>query len=83
MHKQAGKRTSMKITSKPLLTKGNTSKKKGLKKPITSAYVRKDIGKWAFLGLLFSQTTLRDFSTYISRARLQVIVVICYRMIHG
>ncbi|XP_065527488.1 coiled-coil domain-containing protein 14 isoform X2 [Lathamus discolor] len=43
MHKQAGKRTSMKITSKPLLTKGNTSKKKGLKKPITSAHIRKDI----------------------------------------
>ncbi|NXD71947.1 CCD14 protein, partial [Eolophus roseicapillus] len=42
MHKQAGKTTSMKITSKPLLTKGNTSKKKGLKKTITSAHIRKD-----------------------------------------
>ncbi|XP_030344188.1 coiled-coil domain-containing protein 14 isoform X2 [Strigops habroptila] len=43
MHKQAGKTTSMKITSKPLLTKGNTSKKTGLKKNITPAHVRKDI----------------------------------------
>ncbi|NXK84089.1 CCD14 protein, partial [Amazona guildingii] len=43
IHKQAGKRTSMKITSKPLLIKGNTSKKKGLKKTITSAHIRKDI----------------------------------------
>ncbi|XP_061326655.1 coiled-coil domain-containing protein 14 isoform X4 [Pezoporus flaviventris] len=43
MHKQAGKRTSMKITSKPMLTKGNASKKKGLKKPITSSHIRKDV----------------------------------------
>ncbi|KAM9548669.1 coiled-coil domain-containing protein 14 isoform 2-T2 [Guaruba guarouba] len=43
MHKQVGKRTSMKITSKPLLIKGNISKKKCLKNNITSAHIRKDI----------------------------------------
>ncbi|XP_065493833.1 coiled-coil domain-containing protein 14 isoform X2 [Caloenas nicobarica] len=42
-HKQPGKTTSVKITSKPLLTKGNTSKKKGLKRNITPAHVRKEI----------------------------------------
>ncbi|XP_069717553.1 coiled-coil domain-containing protein 14 isoform X2 [Phaenicophaeus curvirostris] len=41
--KQPGKTTSVKITSKPLLTKGNTSKKKELKKPVTPAHVRKEI----------------------------------------
>ncbi|NXW45007.1 CCD14 protein, partial [Nyctiprogne leucopyga] len=43
IHKQTGKTTSIKITSKPLLSKGNTSKKKGLKKNITPAHVRKEI----------------------------------------
>ncbi|KAM6268565.1 coiled-coil domain-containing protein 14 isoform 2-T2 [Porphyrio hochstetteri] len=43
VHKQSGKTTSLKITSKPLLTKGNTSKKKGLKKTIAPAHVRKEI----------------------------------------
>ncbi|XP_010283425.1 PREDICTED: coiled-coil domain-containing protein 14 [Phaethon lepturus] len=43
IHKQAGKTTSIKITSKPLLTKGNTSTKKGLKKNLTPAHVRKEI----------------------------------------
>ncbi|KAM6079489.1 coiled-coil domain-containing protein 14 isoform 2-T2 [Theristicus caerulescens] len=44
IHKQPGKTTSVKITSKPLLTKGNTSKKKGLNKNSTPAHVRKEIG---------------------------------------
>ncbi|KFZ52565.1 Coiled-coil domain-containing protein 14, partial [Podiceps cristatus] len=43
IHKQPGKTTSLRITSKPLLTKGNTAKKKGLKKNITPAHVRKEI----------------------------------------
>uniref|UniRef100_A0A8C8B5K5 Coiled-coil domain containing 14 n=1 Tax=Otus sunia TaxID=257818 RepID=A0A8C8B5K5_9STRI len=43
IHKQPGKTTSVKITSKPLLTKGNISKKKGLKKNITHAHIRKEI----------------------------------------
>ncbi|NXJ45894.1 CCD14 protein, partial [Spizaetus tyrannus] len=43
IHKKPGKTASVKITSKPLLTKGNTAKKKGLKKNITPAHVRKEI----------------------------------------
>ncbi|NWH60621.1 CCD14 protein, partial [Geococcyx californianus] len=43
VHKQTGKTTSVKINSKPLLTKGNTSKKKELKKPVTPGPVRKEI----------------------------------------
>ncbi|KFP31414.1 Coiled-coil domain-containing protein 14, partial [Colius striatus] len=43
IHKQAGKTTSVKITSRPSLTKGNAFKKKGLKKNITPAHVRKEI----------------------------------------
>ncbi|NXI76529.1 CCD14 protein, partial [Rhipidura dahli] len=43
VHKQPGKTTTFKITSKPLLTKGNTSKKKGLKRIITPAPVQKEI----------------------------------------
>ncbi|XP_041329360.1 coiled-coil domain-containing protein 14 isoform X2 [Pyrgilauda ruficollis] len=43
VHKQSGKTTTFKFTSKPLLTKGNTSKKKGLKRIITPAPVQKEI----------------------------------------
>ncbi|NWU03282.1 CCD14 protein, partial [Urocynchramus pylzowi] len=43
VHKQPGKTTTFKFTSKPLLTKGNTSKKKGLKRIITPAPVQKEI----------------------------------------
>ncbi|XP_027534817.1 coiled-coil domain-containing protein 14 isoform X2 [Neopelma chrysocephalum] len=43
VHKQPGKAPTFKITSKPLLTKGNTSKKKGLTRNITPAPVRKEI----------------------------------------
>ncbi|NXA11412.1 CCD14 protein, partial [Sapayoa aenigma] len=43
VHKQAGKTTTFKIASKPLLTKGNISKKKGLKGNVTPAPVRKEI----------------------------------------
>ncbi|XP_064291107.1 coiled-coil domain-containing protein 14 isoform X2 [Passer domesticus] len=41
--KQPGKTTAFKFTSKPLLTKGSTSKKKGLKRIITPAPVQKEI----------------------------------------
>ncbi|XP_066179169.1 coiled-coil domain-containing protein 14 isoform X2 [Sylvia atricapilla] len=44
VHKQPGKTATFKFTSKPLLTKGNTSKKKGLKRIITPAPVQKEIG---------------------------------------
>ncbi|XP_074767312.1 coiled-coil domain-containing protein 14 isoform X3 [Athene noctua] len=43
IHKQPGKTTSVKINSKPLLTKGNISKKKGFKKNTTHAHIRKEI----------------------------------------
>ncbi|NWW30462.1 CCD14 protein, partial [Panurus biarmicus] len=43
VHKQPGKTATFKFTSKPLLTKGNTSKKKGLKRIITPAPVQKEI----------------------------------------
>ncbi|NWI75147.1 CCD14 protein, partial [Dryoscopus gambensis] len=43
VHKQPGKTTTFKFTSKPLVTKGNTSKKKGLKGIITPAPVQKEI----------------------------------------
>ncbi|XP_068543618.1 coiled-coil domain-containing protein 14-like isoform X2 [Anas acuta] len=42
-HKQPGKTTSVKFPSKPLLTKASTSNKKGLKKNITAAHIRKEI----------------------------------------
>ncbi|XP_066046374.1 coiled-coil domain-containing protein 14 isoform X2 [Chamaea fasciata] len=44
VHKQPGKTATFKFASKPLLTKGNTSKKKGLKRIITPAPVQKEIG---------------------------------------
>ncbi|KAJ7410354.1 coiled-coil domain-containing protein 14 isoform X1 [Willisornis vidua] len=43
VHKQPGKITTSKITSKPLLTKGNSSKRKGLTRNATSAPVQKEI----------------------------------------
>ncbi|NWV77916.1 CCD14 protein, partial [Dasyornis broadbenti] len=43
VYKQLGKTTTLNISSKPLLTKGNTSKKKGLKRIITPAPVQKEI----------------------------------------
>ncbi|NXM33301.1 CCD14 protein, partial [Oxyruncus cristatus] len=43
VHKQPGKTATFKITSKPLPTKGNTSKKKGLTRNVTPAPVQKEI----------------------------------------
>ncbi|XP_009684021.1 coiled-coil domain-containing protein 14 isoform X2 [Struthio camelus] len=43
IHKQPGKTSSVKITSKSVITKGNTCKKKGLKKTIAATHVRKEI----------------------------------------
>lgn len=53
VHKQPGKTNTFKFISKPLLTKGNTSQKKGFKRIITPAPIQKGIGKWAFLGFLY------------------------------
>ncbi|NWY00561.1 CCD14 protein, partial [Nothoprocta ornata] len=41
--KQPGRTTSVKTVSKPFITKGNISKKKGLKKHNVAAHVRKEI----------------------------------------
>ncbi|NXQ67737.1 CCD14 protein, partial [Quiscalus mexicanus] len=43
VHRQPGRTTTFKCTSKPLVTKGNTSKKKGLKRIITPSPVQKEI----------------------------------------
>ncbi|XP_067995114.1 coiled-coil domain-containing protein 14 isoform X2 [Melanerpes formicivorus] len=43
IHKKPEKTSSVKPTSKPLLTKGNTPKKKGLEKTFTPAHIRKEI----------------------------------------
>ncbi|OXB81602.1 UNVERIFIED_CONTAM: hypothetical protein H355_008764 [Colinus virginianus] len=43
IQKQPGKTASVKNPSKPLLTKANTLKKKGLKKYITAPHVRKEV----------------------------------------
>ncbi|XP_015724129.1 coiled-coil domain-containing protein 14 isoform X2 [Coturnix japonica] len=56
IHKQHGKTTSVKITSKPLLTKANTLKKKGLKKSISAPYVQKEIVPMSAKKLLSSTT---------------------------
>ncbi|NXS95311.1 CCD14 protein, partial [Jacana jacana] len=56
IHKQPGKTTSIKITSKPLLTKGNASKKKGLKKPITPGHIRREVVPLANRKLVSSTT---------------------------
>ncbi|XP_004942989.2 coiled-coil domain-containing protein 14 isoform X2 [Gallus gallus] len=55
IHKQPGK-TSVKITSKPLLTKANTLKKKGLKQSITAPHIRKEIVPTSAKKLLSSTT---------------------------
>lgn len=56
IHKQPGKTTSVKITSKPLLTKANTLKKKGLKQSITAPHIRKEIVPTSAKKLLSSTT---------------------------
>ncbi|XP_021255476.1 coiled-coil domain-containing protein 14 [Numida meleagris] len=43
IHKRPGRTTSVKITSKPLLTTASTLKKKGLKKNIIAPHIRKEI----------------------------------------
>ncbi|XP_036242946.1 coiled-coil domain-containing protein 14 isoform X1 [Molothrus ater] len=43
VHRQPGRTATFKCTSKPLVTKGNTSKKKGLKRIITPSPVQKEI----------------------------------------
>ncbi|KFQ91708.1 Coiled-coil domain-containing protein 14, partial [Nipponia nippon] len=78
IRKQPGKTTSVKITSKPLLTKGNTSKKKGLKKPITPAHVRKEIVPISNRKLASSTTpTEKELSSAAQNQMVQPIHVPC------
>ncbi|NWX76567.1 CCD14 protein, partial [Alca torda] len=79
IHKQPGKTTSVKITSKPLLTKGNTSKKKGLKKTTTLAHVRKEIEPISNRKLALSTTpsTEKEFSSAAQNQMVQPIHVPC------
>ncbi|XP_068263889.1 coiled-coil domain-containing protein 14 isoform X2 [Nyctibius grandis] len=79
IHKQPGKTTSVKITSKPLLTKGNTSKKKGLKKNVTPAHVRKEIVSASNRKLVSSATpsTEKELSSAAQNQMVQPIHVPC------
>ncbi|NXV91830.1 CCD14 protein, partial [Calonectris borealis] len=79
IRKQPGKTTSVKITSRPLLTKGNTSKKKGLKKNITPAHVRKEIVPISDRKLALSTTrsTQKELSTAEQNRMVQPIHVPC------
>ncbi|KAM6332679.1 coiled-coil domain-containing protein 14 [Podargus strigoides] len=79
IHKPPGKTTSVRITSKPLLTKGNTSKRKGLKKNITPAHVRKEIVPISNRKLASSTTpsTEKDLSSAAQNQMVQPIHVPC------
>ncbi|XP_069637042.1 coiled-coil domain-containing protein 14 isoform X2 [Haliaeetus albicilla] len=79
IHKKPGKTASVKITSKPLLTKGNTSKKKGLKKNITPAHVRKEIVPISNRKLASSTTpsTEKELSSAAQNQMVQPIHVPC------
>ncbi|XP_039350975.1 coiled-coil domain-containing protein 14 isoform X1 [Mauremys reevesii] len=43
VNRKPGKVTSVKATTRPILTKGNSSKKKGLKKNVLAAHIHKEI----------------------------------------
>ncbi|NXR02052.1 CCD14 protein, partial [Sagittarius serpentarius] len=79
IHKQPGKKTSVKITSKPLLTKGNASKKKGLKKNITPAHVRKEFVPISNKKFASSTTpfTDKELSSAVQNQMVQPIHVPC------
>ncbi|XP_074451677.1 coiled-coil domain-containing protein 14 isoform X2 [Larus michahellis] len=77
IHKRPGKTTSVKITSKPLLTKGNTSKKKGLKRTTTLAHVQKEIVPISNrkLALFTTPSTEKEFSSAAQNQMVQPIHV--------
>ncbi|NXN38785.1 CCD14 protein, partial [Rhinoptilus africanus] len=79
IHKQPGKTTSVKITSKPLLTRGNISKKKGLKKNISPAHVRKEIVPISNrkLALSTAPSTEKEFSSAAQNQMVQPVRVPC------
>ncbi|NXM99638.1 CCD14 protein, partial [Sylvia borin] len=78
-HKQPGKTTTFKFTSKPLLTKGNTSKKKGLKRIITPAPVQKEIVPISNRKVASSTTpsTEKDLSSAAQHQMVQSVHVPC------
>ncbi|NXM12733.1 CCD14 protein, partial [Ploceus nigricollis] len=79
VHKQPGKTTTLKFTPKPLLTKGNTSKKKGLKRIITPAPVQKEIVPISNRKVASSTTpsTEKDLSSAAQNLMVQSIHVPC------
>ncbi|NXY67317.1 CCD14 protein, partial [Glareola pratincola] len=79
IHKQPGKTTSVKTTSKPLLTKGNISKTKGLKKNVSPAPIRKEIVPISNRKLALSTTpsTEKEFSSAAQNQMVQPICVPC------
>ncbi|NWV96007.1 CCD14 protein, partial [Machaerirhynchus nigripectus] len=79
VHKQPGKTTTYKFTSKPLLTKGNTSKKKGLKRIITPAPVQKEIVPTSNRKVASSMTpsTEKELSSAAQNQMVQSIHVPC------
>ncbi|NXO50748.1 CCD14 protein, partial [Aramus guarauna] len=78
-HKQPGKATSIKTTFKPLLTKGNASKKKGLKKTTTPAHIRKEIVPMSNRRLASSTTpsTGKELATAVQNQMVPPIHVPC------
>ncbi|XP_040460485.1 coiled-coil domain-containing protein 14 isoform X4 [Falco naumanni] len=79
IHKQPRKTTSIKITSRPLLTKGNTSKKKALKKSITPAHIRKEIVPVSSrkLASFTTPSTEKELSSAAQNQMVQPVHVLC------
>ncbi|XP_055667416.1 coiled-coil domain-containing protein 14 isoform X4 [Falco peregrinus] len=79
IHKQPRKTTSIKITSRPLLTKGNTSKKKVLKKSITPAHIRKEIVPVSNrkLASFTTPSTEKELSSAAQNQMVQPVHVLC------
>ncbi|XP_071418720.1 coiled-coil domain-containing protein 14 isoform X2 [Pithys albifrons albifrons] len=79
VHKQPGKITTSKITSKPLLTKGNSSKRKGLTRSATSAPVQKEIVPISNRKIALSTTpsTEKELSSAAQNQMVQAIHVPC------
>ncbi|NXP48275.1 CCD14 protein, partial [Heliornis fulica] len=79
VHKQPGKATTVKSTSKPLLSKGDTSKKKGLKKYVTPSPVQKEIVQISDRKLASSTTpsTEKELSSAVQNRVIPPIHVPC------
>ncbi|NXI42079.1 CCD14 protein, partial [Galbula dea] len=77
--KQPGKTTSVKTSYKPLLTKGNSSKRKGSEKSFTPAHIRKEIVPTSNRKLASSTTpsTEKDLPCATQSQMVQLIRVPC------